>query len=34
MMEMTDKFTVQALQLRVPGRCREDYEFLKPLMDN
>ncbi|KIW86662.1 uncharacterized protein Z519_12717 [Cladophialophora bantiana CBS 173.52] len=34
MMQMTDKFTVENLQLRVPGRCEKDHEFVKPLMDD
>ncbi|KAJ9607023.1 hypothetical protein H2200_008095 [Cladophialophora chaetospira] len=34
LMETTDRFTVETLQLRVPGRCKADYEAVKPLMDN
>ncbi|KIW28845.1 uncharacterized protein PV07_04708 [Cladophialophora immunda] len=34
MMQMIDKFTVEMLQLRVPGRCKEDFEFVQPLMAN
>ena len=33
-MEMTDRFTVEKLQLRVPGRCGTDHDAVKPLMDN
>ena len=33
-MQKIDRFTVQTLQLRVPGRCQDDYEIVKPLMDN
>ena len=34
LVEMTDRFTVEKLQLRVPGRCGIDYDAVKPLMEN
>jgi hypothetical protein len=33
-MSQTDRFSVEEVQLRVPGRCLQDFRHLNPLMEN